>query len=57
MKTMEKEIQINLFIPLMNCKYGKNQRAQAFKVFIYLEWKISDFKVELEDRFVLSGGV
>ena len=23
MKTKEKEIQVDLFIPLMNCKYGK----------------------------------
>ena len=35
----------------------QNQGAQAFKVFVYLELKISDFKDELEDEFVSSGGV
>ena len=34
-----------------------NQVIKAFEVFVYLEWKISDFKDELEDEFVSSGGV
>ena len=34
-----------------------NQVIKAFKVFVYLEWKISNFKDELEDEFVSSGGV
>ena len=33
------------------------QGAQAFEVFVYLEGKISNFKDELEDEFVSSGGV
>ena len=37
--------------------WKENQWAQAFKVFVYLERKISDFKDELEDEFVSSGGV
>ena len=28
---------------------------KAFKVFVHLEWKISDFKDELKDECVLSG--
>ena len=31
--------------------------AQAFEAFVYLEQKILDFKNELEDEFVSSGGV
>ena len=31
--------------------------AQAFKVFVYLEQKISDLVNELENKFVLSKGV
>uniref|UniRef100_A0A7N2MLY1 Uncharacterized protein n=1 Tax=Quercus lobata TaxID=97700 RepID=A0A7N2MLY1_QUELO len=34
-----------------------NQVIKAFEVFVYLERKISDFKGELEDEFVSSGGV
>ena len=34
-----------------------NQVIKAFKVFVYLERKISNFKDELEDEFVSSGGV
>ena len=48
MKTKEKEIQVDFFIPLMSCKEWKvDQRAQAFEVFVYLKWKISDFKDKL----------
>ena len=35
----------------------EDQRAQTFKVFVYLERKILDFKGELKDEFVSSGGV
>ena len=31
--------------------------TQAFEVFVYLELKILDFKDELEEDFVSSGGV
>ena len=34
-----------------------DQVIKTFKVFVYLEWKISDFKNELEDEFISSGGV
>ena len=37
--------------------WKEDQGVQAFEVFVYLEWKILDFKDELEDEFVLSGGV
>ena len=58
MKTKEKEIQVDLFIPLMSCKYGKKIKGiKAFRVFVYLEWKISNFKDELEDEFVSSEGI
>ena len=29
MKTKEKEIQVNLFIPLMSCKFGKKIRGSS----------------------------
>ena len=34
-----------------------NQVIKALEVFVYLEQKISDFKDELKDEFVSSGGV
>ena len=58
MKTREKEIQVNFFYSIDELQVWKeDQGAQAFKVFVYLEWKISDFKDKLEDKFVSSGGV
>ena len=52
MKTKEKEIQVDLFIPLMSCKYEKKKRAQVFQISICLVWKISNLKNKLEDEFV-----
>jgi len=37
--------------------WKKDLGVQAFEVFVYLELKILDFKDELEDKFVSSGGV
>ena len=37
--------------------WKEDQGAQVFKVFFYLKRKILDFKNELEDKFILSGGV
>ena len=37
--------------------WEKDQGVQAFEVFVYLEWKISNIKDELEKDFVSSGGV
>ena len=37
--------------------WKKDQGPQAIKVFVYLERKILDFKDELEDEFISSGGV
>ena len=37
--------------------WKENQGAQEFEVFVYLERKILDFKYELEDEYVSSGGV
>ena len=34
-----------------------DQVIRAFEIFIYLEWRISDFKDELEDEFVSRGWV
>ena len=34
-----------------------DQVIKTFKVFVYLEWKILDFKNELDDEFISSGGV
>ena len=36
--------------------WKEDQGAQAFEVFVYLEWKISYFKHELEVKFVWNGG-
>ena len=36
--------------------WKEDHGAQEFDVFVYLERKISDFKDELEDEFVLRGG-
>ena len=33
-----------------------DQVIKTFKVFVYLQWKISDFEDELEDEFVSSEG-
>ena len=52
MKTKEKEIQVDLFIPLMSCKYEKKKGAQVFQISICLVWKISNLKNKLEDEFV-----
>ena len=41
MKIKEKEIQVDLFIPLMSCKYGKKIKGlKHFEVIVYLKWKI-----------------
>ena len=37
--------------------WQEDKKDKVFKVFILLAWKISDFKDELEDEFVSSGGV
>ena len=58
MKTKEKEIQVDLFIPLMSCKYRKKIKGlKAFKVYVYLERKILGLKDRHEDEFVSSEGV
>ena len=35
----------------------EDQGAHEFEVFVYLEQKILDFKDELDDEFVSSGGI
>ena len=35
----------------------EDKEDEVFKVFVLLAWEISDFKDELEDEFVSSGGV
>ena len=42
---------------MKDSSFRTDQVIKAFKVFVYLEWKISDFKDELEDEFVSGGGV
>ena len=53
-------------VNFVNCMKIKGQEVQVwqedkkdkvFKVFVLLAWKISDFKDELEDEFLLSRGV
>ena len=44
----------------MSCNlqvWKEDQGTQAFEVFVYLDRKISNFKDELKDEFVSSGGV
>ena len=36
MKTKEKEIQINLFIPLMSCKYGKKIKGLKHSKYLFI---------------------
>ena len=55
MKTKEKEIQFDLFITLIICKYGK--KIKGFKHSKYLFIWSGYFKDELKDEFVSSGGV
>ena len=55
MKTKEKEIHVDLFIPWMSCKYGKKIKGHKHSKYLFI-WS-GDFKDELEDEFVLSEGV
>ena len=55
MKTKEKEIHVDLFIPWMSCKYGKKFEGHKHSKYLLI-WS-RDFKDELDDEFVLSGGV
>ena len=55
MKTKEKEIHVDLFIPWMSCKYGKKFEGHKHSKYLLI-WS-GDFKDELEDELVLSGGV
>ena len=44
---------LNFFYSIDELQVWKeDQRAQAFEVLIYLEWKILDFKDELDGEFV-----
>ena len=53
LKTKEKEIQVDFFYSIDELQVWKeDQGAPAFKVFVYLEQKISYFRDELEDKFV-----
>ena len=42
---------------MKDSSFKLDQVIKAFEIFVYLERKISDFKDEFEDEFVLSGGV
>ena len=43
MKTKEKEIQVNFFIPLMSCKYGKKINVLKYSKYLFI-W-IRRFKI------------
>ena len=36
MKTKEKEIQVNFFIPLMSCKYGKKIKGLKYSKYLFI---------------------
>ena len=55
MKTKEKKNHVDLFIPWMCCKYGKKIKGHKHSKYLLI-WS-GDFKDELEDELVLSGGV
>ena len=54
MKIKGQEVQV---AQLMTQVWQGDKEVEVFKVFVLLAWKISNFKNELEDKFVSSGGV
>ena len=55
MKIKGQEIQV---AQLMTFKFGKKTRKMKYSKYLFsLTWKISNFKDELEDEFVSSGGI
>ena len=58
MKTKEKEIQVDLFISLMSCKYGKKIMGLKHSKYLFI-WsgRFHISKMNLRTSFFSSGGV